>query len=291
MMGEMMAQAAAAAPAPDYTGLKKSTIDIPVRDGSKIPARLYQPEGKSPGALVVLYHGGGFCIGVPEMEEDIALEAVRTWGATAVSVDYRMAPEHPFPVAIHDSFDALKWLASNASSLSADPSKGFIVGGVSAGAIISAVISHQAKDTPLAAPLTGVWLNAMLCCGQSALPPKYKDLHKSSAQNAEAPVLPQKAIDFFMVNYKPDDSSPEHSSLLWPSGHEGLPPTFIQVHGMDPLRDDGLIYDLAMKEAGVKVETIVYPGVPHGFEGMFPTIGPAKKSFADRTKWFGERLG
>jgi acetyl esterase/lipase len=111
MFSQAMVQFASLSPQPDYTGVKKSTIQIPVRDGTSIPAVLYQPETASnDGPLVVLYHGGGFCLGAPEMEEPIALECVRRYGAVALSVDYRMAPEHPFPVAIEDSFDALEWV-------------------------------------------------------------------------------------------------------------------------------------------------------------------------------------
>jgi acetyl esterase/lipase len=110
-LGQLIVQAAAQHPPPDYTGVKKSTIQIPVSDGTTIPALLYQPtDAAANGPLVVLYHGGGFCIGIPEMEEPAALECVRNHGAVALSVDYRMAPEHVFPVAITDSFDALKWV-------------------------------------------------------------------------------------------------------------------------------------------------------------------------------------
>lgn len=97
---------------PDYAGVKKSTIEIPVRDGSKIRALLYQPENvpAEGSPLVFLIHGGGFCIGIPEMEENVALDCVKVHGAVALSVDYRMAPEHAFPGPTNDCWDALKWV-------------------------------------------------------------------------------------------------------------------------------------------------------------------------------------
>ena len=198
MVNQMIAQQAAAGPPPDYSGVKKSTVQVPVRDGSSIPTVVYQPDNASaPGPLVVLFHGGGFCIGIPEMEEALGLEIVRKFGGVALSVDYRLAPEHPFPGPTDDSFDALKWAAANAKSLGADPSKGFIIGGTSAGAIISSVLSHQARDEKLSPPLTGVWLNVPHVVGQSVLPEKYRSIHTSQAQNSDAPILDKKAIDFF----------------------------------------------------------------------------------------------
>ena len=99
--------------APDYTGVRKETIQIPVRDGTSIPAILYRPEQPPANGspLIVMYHAGGFCIGFPEMEEPVILHSVRCYGAVAISVDYRMASEHIFPTAIHDSYDALKWVS------------------------------------------------------------------------------------------------------------------------------------------------------------------------------------
>jgi len=290
-VGEMVAQMAASQPPPDYSGVKKSEIQIPMRDGKSIRTVLYQPESGAPGPLVVLYHGGGFCIGFPEMEEGIALEVVRTSGATALSVDYRMAPEHPFPGPTDDSWDALKWAAANASKIGADPSKGFIIGGTSAGGIITCVLSHQARDEKLSPPLTGIWLNIPSVVAQSQIPPQYRDIMTAFKQNENAPILDRTAIDFFMKWYAPVESDPKHSALLWPGGHKDLPPHLIQCAGLDPLRDDALVYTGVLKEAGVPVETIVYPGVPHGFDGMFAQLGATKKFIADRGAWFAKALG
>jgi acetyl esterase/lipase len=202
-INQMMAQMAAASPPVDYTGVKKSDIQIPTSDGASIRAILYQPESKpaAGGPLVVLYHGGGFCLGTPEMEELFALELVKKHGAVAISVDYRMAPEHPFPGPITDSWDALKWAAKNASSVGADPSKGFIIGGTSAGAMITATISHMARDEKLSPPLTGVWLNVPMVIAQSVMPEKYRAIHTSYDQNKDAPVLDITAINFFMSEF------------------------------------------------------------------------------------------
>jgi acetyl esterase/lipase len=105
-------RAAGLVPTPDYAGVHKETISIPVRDGSSIPALLYRPteppSGGSP--LMVFHHGGGWTLGVAEMEEKNCLPAVKL-GSVAVSLDYRLAPEHVFPTAVEDSWDALKWVS------------------------------------------------------------------------------------------------------------------------------------------------------------------------------------
>jgi acetyl esterase/lipase len=109
MVGQMMASGVV--PPPDYTGLKREEIQIPVRDGSTVRAIHIRPDSGSPGPLAVLYHGGGWCIGMAEMEEPQQIMLAKEFGVTSVSVDYRKAPEKTFPVAIEDSWDALKWVS------------------------------------------------------------------------------------------------------------------------------------------------------------------------------------
>lgn len=95
-------------------GVKKEQVEIPTRDGANIPALVYKPEvipDGSPAPLAVLYHGGGHVMGIPEMEENNAMTLVRNHGCVAVSVGYRLAPEHQFPIPVHDSWDAFKWVS------------------------------------------------------------------------------------------------------------------------------------------------------------------------------------
>jgi acetyl esterase/lipase len=209
-------------PPPDFTGVEKETISIPVRDGSSIPALLYRPTktpvGGSP--LIVLYHGGGWCIGTPEMEEDNCLIFVKLFGAIAISVDYRMAPGYAFPIPIDDSWDALKWVsflfsiegyypangrniqfAANPSKLGADPRQGFIVGGTSAGGNIAAVVTVLARDEKLSTPVTGTWLNIPVTIHSDAVPEKYRSEYGSYEQNKDAAILDKKALEWLMSEY------------------------------------------------------------------------------------------
>ncbi|KAL4861511.1 Alpha/Beta hydrolase protein [Aspergillus spectabilis] len=269
---------------PDTSGVDKSEIRIPVRDGSRIRAILYKPQTKpvAGSPLVVLFHGGGWCIGLPEMEEPNALLLVKNHGAVVVSVGYRKAPGHRFPTAIHDSWDALKWCSKNASKLDVIPSKGFLIGGGSAGANIAAVLSHLARDEKLSPPLTAVFLNIPFTCAPEVIPERYRAEFTSYEQNANAPGLDVKAINFFREYYQADANSELFSPMLWPSGHKGLPKTYLQICGLDPLRDDGLLYERELRNAKVPTRVDVYPGVPHGFEGMFPHLDLAMKAVKDR---------
>jgi len=178
------------------------------RDGTRMRIKVYQPtEPPSTGSpLIVIYHGGGYCVGSPEGEEQTCRNMVQAFGAVCVSPSYRLAPEHKFPTGPNDGWDALRWVAANAKSLKADPSQGFIVGGTSAGGNIAAVLAHLARDEGLSPSLTGQYL-AIPAVGRGKwIPEKYRDRYLSYEQNIDAPVLPVAAMDMFMKGYQPDDN-------------------------------------------------------------------------------------
>lgn len=143
----------------DVSGVTENDIDIPGRDHHSIPARVYRP-ASAPSAgspLVMMLHGGGFVVGDFGNEQLNCRMFSKNCGAVCVNVAYRLAPEHPFPAAPNDAWDALKWIAANATStLGADPSKGFVVGGASAGGNLTDVVGHLARDEKLNPPLTGL---------------------------------------------------------------------------------------------------------------------------------------
>ena len=139
--------------------VEEEDSSITGRDGHSIRIRIYRP--KTPPAqgspLIVMLHGGGFVVGTLESEQINCRQFSHNFGAVCVNVDYRLAPEHPFPAAPNDTWDAVKWCADNATSkLKADPSKGFLVGGTSAGGNLTDVVAHQARDEGLTPPLTGL---------------------------------------------------------------------------------------------------------------------------------------
>ncbi|OMP85463.1 AB hydrolase superfamily protein B1A11.02 [Diplodia seriata] len=271
---------------PSYMeGVEKDQVEIPMRDGAKITVLLYKPSAISGGSsapLAVLYHGGGHVMGVPEMEESNAMILVRNHGCIVVSVGYRLAPEHNFPVPIDDSWDAFKWVVAHAFQLGADPSKGFLVGGSSAGANIAAVVSHLARDEKVSPPLTGVFLAVPTTLPEGAVPEKYKDRYRSRDESKSYEMSDPMAMLEAMSLYQGDDTSPLYAPFNWPTGHAGLPRTYLAVCGMDPLRDEGLLYEYVLRtESRVETKMDFYPGMPHGFWAVYSQFEASKKANAD----------
>ncbi|KAG4025255.1 hypothetical protein MFRU_062g00080 [Monilinia fructicola] len=254
---------------------------ISVRDGSSITVRIHRPKSPPSGGspVFVVYHGGGFCLGGLENETVLC----RQWtelGGVAVNVDYRLAPEHPFPTGINDAFDALKWTASHVDELNVDPRKGFLVGGISAGANFSAVVSHLYRDEKLSPPLTGVYLSIPPVVSHKVVPEKYKSTYLSYEQNKDAPLLNREVAQIFDKHYGAKEPSSLSTPVLFAS-HRDLPPTYFQICGLDPLRDEGFIYEDLLQESGVETKAQVYPGLPHGFWSWFPEAEFSKQFVAD----------
>ncbi|QDS77185.1 hypothetical protein FKW77_002330 [Venturia effusa] len=278
-------------------GVKDEDITIPARDGYPIPARIYKPTALPSGGspLVVFYHGGGFALGGLENEELNCRNFARTLGCTCVNVDYRLAPEHPFPTAAEDCWDATQWAATNASKLGADPSKGFIVGGTSAGGNLAAVVSHLARDEKLSPPITGVSLliPALTSHTLEEFPEEYKHELVSYQQNAKAPILGLASMDMLMDAYKPDPTSHLFNIFAAPYNFKDLPPTFFQICGMDPLRDEAMLYERLLREMyGAKTLLKLYPGLPHAFWSFSPTLKASGVFVQDTTngvRWLLEQ--
>ncbi|ETI20680.1 hypothetical protein G647_07022 [Cladophialophora carrionii CBS 160.54] len=276
-------------------GVKQSELQYPTQDGTKLRAKLYQPTNppSSGSPLIVLYHGGGFCIGAPEGEEQTCRNFVQAFGAVCISASYRLAPDFKFPFAPKDAWDCLKWAAANAKSWGADPSKGFVIGGTSAGGNITAVLAHVARDEKLSPPLTGQYLAIPAVLPEKKVPAKYQQYALSYEQNRNAPVLPVAAIDMFMRAYQPDeDDGVWYAAFNHPKGHKDLPPALFQVDGMDPLRDEALIYERVLREEyGVKTKLYVYPGLPHLHWGFFPFLKGSEKFRKEQVEGMAWLLG
>lgn len=274
----------------NITGVKEQDHQVPVRDGSKITCRVHSPENPPAGGspLAVIYHGGGWCIGGLENEELLCRLLATKLGVTCVNVDYRLAPEHKWPTAVDDCYDATKWAAANAPSLGADPSQGFIVGGTSAGGNMTAVVTHLWRDAGEKPVITGSHLMIPALVYGDFFPDKYRHEYKSFEQNKDAPILSQKACDLFIDNYIPnraDRKDPKFSPWLIATGQKNLPPSYFQICGMDPLRDEALIFERVLREEeGIKTKLDVYPGLPHGFWSIAPRMKASQKFVDDSVK-------
>lgn len=188
----------------------------------------------------------------------------------------RLAPEHQFPVAVNDCWDALTWCAANAASIGADPTKGFLTGGASAGGNLSAIMSQLGRDKKLSPPLTGTYLSvpALLLPSSDVPFPDHlpKELYVSYETNTQDPVLRTPTMDGIKKVYNPDFASPLASPLLDARRGVGLPRCYMQLAGMDPLRDDGVAYERQLREAGVPTRLEIYGGLGHMFFSNFPTM-------------------
>lgn len=268
-------------------------VDITLRDGTPSRLKVVRPTTSPPNGspLIALLFGGGFCAGTEEQMTPYARGLARAFGAVVVSVKYRLAPQHPFPAQQLDSFDGIKWAASHAAELQADPSKGFIVGGVSAGGNCAAVVTRMAQEEPLAYPITGQWLAIPSLFDAEVVPDKYKSYFISREQNVNAHVLDEAALAAIRKFTKWDNTSPIRFPTLFKAPLSELPTAFFQVCGMDPLRDDGLIYDEMLKEAGVKTRMNFYPGCPHGHWTMYKGLEISRQGYKDVMTGIGWLLG
>ncbi|OBF85453.1 lipase [Mycobacterium sp. 852002-51163_SCH5372311] len=250
-----------------------------------IPVRIYWPPATSEAGgqglpVVVLYHGGGWSIGDLDTHDPVARTHSVGAEAIVVSVDYRLAPEHPFPAGIDDSWAALRWVGEHAAELGGDPTR-IAVAGDSAGANIAAVMAQLARDN---ADQGGPALVFQLLW----YPSTTADLTLPSfAENADAPILDRDVIDAFMQWYIPGVDITDHATLpatLAPANAadlSGLPPAFIGTAEHDPLRDDGAQYAELLRAAGVPVELCNEPNLVHGYVS-FALVVPAAAEAANR---------
>ena len=231
-----------------------------------IPVRIYWPpiEAHQDLPVVVFYHGGGWAIGDLDTHDLLARTHAIGAEAIVVSVDYRLAPEHPFPAGVEDAWAALRWVGENAAELGGDPAR-IAVAGDSAGGNLSAVMALRARDAggpPLVFQL--LWYPSAV--GDQSAP--------SFTENAEAPILTRDVIDAFLTWYLPGVDASDPTSLpvdVAPANAAtlaGLPPAFIGTAEHDPLRDDGGRYAEMLSAAGVPVELSNEPTMVHGYASL-----------------------
>jgi acetyl esterase/lipase len=240
-----------------------------------IPVRVYRPPVDDPTPpLVMFFHGGGWAVGDLDSYDAVARRHAMGAGAVVVSVDYRLAPEHPYPAAVDDVWAATQWAATNAAELGADADR-LAVAGDSAGGNLAAVVALLARDA--GGPQIRfqlLWYPATTW--DTSLP--------SFTENATAPVLDLESVGAFSRWYAPDVDMSNPPATLVPAraaSLAGLPAAYIAIAGHDPLRDDGAEYGRLLAEAGVPVEVDNDPGLVHGYLA-YEIVVPAAAAAADR---------
>lgn len=248
-------------------------FSILAQDGTALAARLYAP---APEVLPVLlyFHGGGFTIGSVASHDVLCRELCRLSGCAVVSLDYRLAPEHRFPTAVHDAWDATRWLARHGASKGLDARR-LALGGDSAGGTLAAVCALMARDAGIP-----VSLQLLFYPGCAA----HQDTHSHHAF-AHGLVLEKPHIDFFFRQYiDPADRDDWRFAPLNVPDAEGAAPAWFGLAECDPLVDEGLLYADKLRAAGVPVDLEIYRGVTHEFIKMGRAIPEARRAHADAAR-------
>lgn len=244
---------------PQVAAVEGGGLDGPA---GKIRYRRYRPLGLPSGPLptLVYFHGGGFVAGSLETHDTTCRRIANKSRCQVMAIDYRLAPEHPFPAATDDGIAAFRRIRDNAAAYDADPSR-LAVGGDSAGGAIAAVICHQARSTGEVMPAFQMLIYPATDLSRES---------QSHREFADGYFLDGAKIEWFSKAYLPegvDLTDPRLSPLLAQS-FEGLPPAFVLTAGYDRLRDEGRAYANRLIDAGVKTTYVNYPGTIHGFFSM-----------------------
>ena len=236
-------------------------------------ARVYRPAAAAGAVPTVLFlHGGGFVIGDLDTHDDHGRRLCHDVGAVVVSVDYRLAPEHPFPAGHDDCVAALRWVHAHIGELGGDPSR-VAVAGDSAGGNLSAAVAIAARDEglPLKAQL-------LIYPGTDFVD---ADTHASRAENADGLFLTAEDMRWFGDHYLGGDAAlalDPRASVLGVKDLTGVAPAVVGTGEYDPLRDEGNAYAAALGRAGVRVVSHQYPGLIHGFFGLGPVSEAADRA-------------
>ncbi len=244
-------------------------LDVPGGDGRR-PARLYRPEGRGPWPTTVFLHGGGFVIGDLDTHDQTCRRLCRDAETVVLSVDYRLAPEHPFPAGLEDSLAATRWALEHTDELGGTGRVG--VGGDSAGGNLSAVVSQHVPGLAaqlLYYPATDAFTD-----------------RPSRQENAEGYFLELATMEWFFAHYVGEGAVSAEDERLSPILREdlaGQPPAVVATAEFDPLRDEGEAYADKLAEAGVQVEKVRFDGLIHGFVDMTLMSPGADAAVADVT--------
>lgn len=269
----------AVSPEPPAVGLVTNTIAATAN--GPVPMRIYREEGVDATAApaLVFYHGGGWVFGDLDTHDVVCRSLARMARAVVLSIDYRLAPENPYPAAVEDAYASFQWIVAHARDLGIDASR-LAVGGDSAGGNLAAVVSLMARDAGVA------------LAGQMLFYP-VTDLSREHPSYGEITGVPLTGgtMRWFKRHYLGEaDASDWRISPLLAESLEGLPPAYVMTAGHDPLRDEGDAYAQRLQQAGVTVTHVCYSGQIHGFITMGRLIPEAGQFLENASQWLEQTL-
>jgi acetyl esterase/lipase len=265
-------------PPPSLAGVsaKRTTIG----DEPGLSLEIFSPTDDGPHPCLIWFHGGGFVIGSAAMDAPRLQEWAARFQCVTVSVDYRLAPEDPFPAAHDDAVRALRWVGEQADAMGIDRRR-IVVGGASAGGGIAAALALAARDRGIA------------LAGQLLFYPMLDDRQETPSSRWDAAVWPPGANEFGWRAYLgelyggpvPSYAAPSRTTELG-----GSPPTMLLVGGADGFFDEDVEYATRLTRDGVPTEIRVYAGAPHGFDLMAPGARSSLGALHDAEAWLEERF-
>ena len=259
---------------PGAVETRDTTFDGPA---GAVSVRLYRPAGATEVLpALIFYHGGGWVVGSLASHDHLCRHLTVRAGIAVLSIDYRLAPEHPFPAALEDCIAAAHWAARDAAQLKIDPAR-LAVGGDSAGGQLAASVALALRDA--GEPALRFQLLIYPVCDLVADNASLRD-------NATGYFLTLAAYHKMCLWYQADRAqwadvrlSPQHAAH-----HRGLPPALVQTAEFDPLRDEGQAYAETLRAAGVAVEHQCYAGMIHGFARMGGKLDQGKTALDDAAR-------
>ncbi len=257
----------AAAEQTDARGVQIVEDNAPA-ESRRVPVRIYRG-GPSPAPVVVYCHAGGFTLGNLDTDHRQCVELARRGRCTVVSVDYRLAPEHPYPAALDDASAVLRWVAANATELGVDPAR-LAVAGSSAGGTLAACLAHGAADGSLP-PVVFQLLHQPVLDDRATA---------SKAEFCTSPAFDSEAADLMWRYYLGPATGSESAVPARRNRFGGLPPGLITCAEIDPFRDEAVDYALLLLRAGVSAELHVFPRTCHGFDSLLPDWSISERLFA-----------
>lgn len=271
--------------APDVASVRDMAFAGPTGD---VPVRVYRPtadaDADNPLPTVVYYHGGGWVTGTLDSIDGLCRRLARRLEAVVVSVDYRLAPEQPFPAGLDDASAALDWVADVAPSLGADPDR-IAVAGTSAGANLAAAVALRgAAELDRAEPDAQALFYPITDHDFST---------ESYEANREGPLLTRADMEWFWTQYLRSsvDAANPYASVLRAPDLSGVAPAVVVTAGHDVLRDEGAAYADRLADAGVDTAHHHYPSMCHGFLSLTEEVAVADAALDDAVDALADRLG